>query len=489
MPSRILASVAAAWVLGAAAQPVATLTALDPTTKLWRDRLDFRIDVGGTCSFPGTLSGGRADLVLPTFTWNTTLTGLACNAGALQADPATLTNQEAYLWFGVHAVSARAVLSTTSGTVQAQARPVVVTVVPDASLPGPGGPIDLALADPYGQSCAVRTYSRSDTETAPVPRPPTAKRVAYGYASFHVAGCAGTPSPWQFFVLRAPGGAPPDAELWVHESSTNRWRLALPAHDYPGQLETWAMGAAGVVDATVALAYPNRDSYFADVNGLWWGGPDQDGWGLDVSRVDDRLFAALFIHDANDIPRWVVMPAGRWDPAQLAYVGDLYVASGNPFNLGDPAGAAVLAFDDDSHGYLTYTLHGLQGMKTLSRFDAPGTSAAQHATGLWWTPALAGRGLSVRTVGDAVFATWYTYDMNGEPMWYDMPGGTWSGKTVTGSLYRMTGTPWAGSHETKSLGAFTAGTATLDFSAVDQLGARLVVDGQASTLQLVRFAF
>ena len=485
--ARILAFLPLALALGALAQPVATLTPLQPTTKLWRDRLDFRVDLGGTCGTPAPVSG-RADLVLPTLTWTTALTGVSCTAGALHADPVLFTNQEAYLWFGVHVVSARGVLSTGAGTIEAPSQPAVVTVLPDASLAGPGGPIDVGLADPYGQTCASRSYARHDTESAPVPRPPTAKRVIFGYAAFGVTAC-GIPSPSQSFILREPAGAPAGVELWIHESSTNAWRLGIPTHDFPDQLGSWAAGIGGRVDAVLALAYPNRDSFAADVNGLWWGGPDQDGWGLDVSRVDDRLFAALFIHDGSSVPRWAVMPAGRWDATQLAWVGDLYMASGNPFALGPPAGAAVLAFDDDAHGFLTYTLLGAQGMKTIQRFDSPGTSPAQGNTGLWWTPALAGRGLSVRTVGDSVFATWYTYDANGEPTWYDMPGGTWSGKTISGPLYRMRGTPWPGSHETASLQAIPAGSAALDFGTPGVLNAKLQVGTELLVLPLQRFTF
>lgn len=85
-------------------------------------------------------------------------------------------------------------------------------------------------------------------------------------------------------------------------------------------------------------------------------------------------------------------------------------------------------------------------------------------TDLWWNPGESGWGLNiVQHASGNIFAVIYTYDAPNRPMWYVMPGGTWSSPTVfTGALYRVTGSP--------ALAAFKAGdvtqvgTATFSFS-------------------------
>jgi hypothetical protein len=44
-------------------------------------------------------------------------------------------------------------------------------------------------------------------------------------------------------------------------------------------------------------------------------------------------------------------------------------------------------------------------------------------SGLWWTAAEAGWGLNVTHQGDVLFATWFTYDRNGNGQWLVMPHG------------------------------------------------------------------
>ena len=207
--------------------------------------LDFRIDVGGSCTTGAPPVAGTTDLVLPTLTWSTALTGLACTGGKLTADPAVLTNRRRVSGLA-HTPCSRAPSSPPAPAAQsAMSSPASVVVVPDASLPGMGGPVDVALADAAGQRCVTRTYSRDDAESAPVPRPPTAKRVAYGYASFGASGLHDGVAD-RVLLLREPGAFPDGAELWLYEANLAHpsWRLALPVHDFPGQVESWVLGDA-----------------------------------------------------------------------------------------------------------------------------------------------------------------------------------------------------------------------------------------------------
>ena len=51
-----------------------------------------------------------------------------------------------------------------------------------------------------------------------------------------------------------------------------------------------------------------------------------------------------------------------------------------------------------------------------------GPSNAEFRAGLWWDPALSGSGWEINQSGDAVFGIWYTYDEEGEPVWYTTSG-------------------------------------------------------------------
>lgn len=62
-------------------------------------------------------------------------------------------------------------------------------------------------------------------------------------------------------------------------------------------------------------------------------------------------------------------------------------------------------------------------------------------TALWWNPAESGWGINVDHQGNIVFATLFTYDAAGAPLWLVMSNGAMqsNGTTFTGELYRTTG--------------------------------------------------
>ena len=69
-------------------------------------------------------------------------------------------------------------------------------------------------------------------------------------------------------------------------------------------------------------------------------------------------------------------------------------------------------------------------------------------TGLWWaSPAgsESGWGISFAHQGDVIFATWFTYDVDGTPMWLSgaaHASSGFGGPDWTGTLYRTTGPPF-----------------------------------------------
>jgi hypothetical protein len=68
---------------------------------------------------------------------------------------------------------------------------------------------------------------------------------------------------------------------------------------------------------------------------LWWGGPDENGWGFALAQQASTLFGLFFSYDTNGNPTWFVAPSGSsYSPASKLYrthgapwVGAAYDAS------------------------------------------------------------------------------------------------------------------------------------------------------------------
>ncbi|HXZ49529.1 MAG TPA: hypothetical protein VEG27_10935 [Usitatibacter sp.] len=77
-----------------------------------------------------------------------------------------------------------------------------------------------------------------------------------------------------------------------------------------------------------------------DVGDMWWGGLEQDGWGLALLQQYRSVFGVWFTYDASGAPTWFVMPAGTWSDAQT-WRGTIYRTTGSPW-LGQPYDASAL---------------------------------------------------------------------------------------------------------------------------------------------------
>jgi len=95
--------------------------------------------------------------------------------------------------------------------------------------------------------------------------------------------------------------------------------------------------------------------------------------------------------------------------------------------------------------------------------------AATNYTALWWNAAESGWGLNFNQQGDTVFATLFTYDLDGTPMWLFMSNGARQGTadTFSGALYRSVGPPFnanpftaIGPGNTTNVGTMTIAFAT-----------------------------
>jgi hypothetical protein len=197
-----------------------------------------------------------------------------------------------------------------------------------------------------------------------------------------------------------------------------------------------------------------------DVNytALWFN-PAESGWGLNITHQGNILFGTLYTYDASGNPTWYSMSGGVKQP-DGSYMGELVSTTGpafatTPWNPNAVArtvvGSMRLSFTDETHGTLTYNVGTAQVTKSITPFNFSGLptcgwSASNRSQNsnfqdLWWGgPAESGWGVNLAHQGGIIFATLFTYDAAGRPLWLSMSEGRGTtGAAFTGALYRSTG--------------------------------------------------
>jgi hypothetical protein len=208
------------------------------------------------------------------------------------------------------------------------------------------------------------------------------------------------------------------------------------------------------VAARKAQAAPASNVASANLTDVWHA-PAEPGWGVFLDHQGDKLFGALFTHDAAGVPIWFVMSDGTRQP-DGAYMGELYRSNG-PLAEGlvDTVSVGIMRFEplDTSSGTLTYVVGGVTLTKQVERFrfstalrDCRWSSDPQKATleranftSLWWSPARPGWGLALSQQGENTFGVLFIYDGRGRPSWVVMASGVEKSiGTFGGTLYRAT---------------------------------------------------
>ena len=201
----------------------------------------------------------------------------------------------------------------------------------------------------------------------------------------------------------------------------------------------------------------------ANYQGIWWNAPanSESGWGINLAHQGDKIFASWFTYDTMGRGWWLVMTADKTGPD--TYTGKLYTTRGPAFNAHpwDPAtvvateaGTGTLKFTDANNGSFKYDVGAVSQTKTITReaFDTlptcaygtqPNLKLATNYQDLWWeTPAgsESGWGINLNHEGNTIFATWFTYDLDGSPLWLVVTAPKTGPGTFVGDLYRTSGT-------------------------------------------------
>jgi len=245
-----------------------------------------------------------------------------------------------------------------------------------------------------------------------------------------------------------------------------------------------------------------------DAQHLWWGGPDQSGWGVSIAQHGTRLFNVVFAYDERGRSTWLVMSDGTWlGGIGNKFIGSLYAPTGSPYYAYDPArlddrtyaASATIEFDDQSRARLNLSFNSLvypyaARVSDIERFDfAPEVPLPERGvTDIWWGgPAQNGWGLSLTEQEGNLFGAWFTYDADGRATWFELPAGQWIDATTwTGNVYRTTSSGWlAGSFDPASVQQSFVGKATLRFSDPSHAEFSYSVEGHQGTVAIQRFDY
>ena len=225
--------------------------------------------------------------------------------------------------------------------------------------------------------------------------------------------------------------------------------------------------------------------------GIWWAAPanSESGWGINFAHQGDTICASWFTYDLTGRGWWLVMTADKI--GLNTYQGQLYETTGPAFDAvpflpanvtATPIGTGTLTFADANNGIFSYTVMkggGVMQTKPITRQvfaplptctfgTQPNLALATNYQDLWWkSPAASesGWGINLNHEGDTIFATWFTYDHAGLPLWLVVTADKTATGVYTGDLYRTTGPPFNAMPFNPALVVPTkVGTATFTFT-------------------------
>ena len=273
---------------------------------------------------------------------------------------------------------------------------------------------------------------------------------------------------------------------------------------------------AGMLDAGAAVVGAKAGLAAAGVpaQGMWWKAPanSESGWGINFAHQGEVLFATWFTYDPTGKAWWLSMTANRVSLAPDVYTGSLIQSRGPPFSATpfDPArvtrsvvGSATVTLTDLNRGTFSYTVNGVQQSKSITRQAfgpvpqcayalQPDFASATNYQDIWWAAggSEAGWGLNLAHQGDVLFATWFTYDLDGTPMWLSGAATKGALGVYSGQLIRTNGPSFAAvPFNPLAVQRVPVGSITLAFANGNAGTFTYTVDGVSQVKSITRLLF
>lgn len=262
-----------------------------------------------------------------------------------------------------------------------------------------------------------------------------------------------------------------------------------PALNYDGTrvaFDSAAGALAGGNTSGQSAIYQRSNPLATPVRSATWWKSNESGWGLTIFDQGNVLAPAWFTYDSDGEPTWFLV-GGAFPQADGSYRGDLLRLTGTPFDRiegpaatsATPIGNVVLRYSGEDTLAFQYTALGITQTKTLGRFpfgtrtfactSSPNASRddADNVSDLWTgAVANAGWGLTLFHVDNSVFAGWYTYDTDGEAVFFVIATTRQADGSFTGPIVRQrNGVPFLQiDGQASSAGNDVVGNATFRFS-------------------------
>lgn len=231
-----------------------------------------------------------------------------------------------------------------------------------------------------------------------------------------------------------------------------------------------------VLSFVLAFAAPASAQNYSDI---WWN-PAESGWGLTIADHNTQLFAVWYTYDIAGKPTWFTIPGGTFTNGKRNFSGDIYQTTGpaysSPFVSSQVTATKVgtATFDFSPAGQaagkasFSYNIGAVSQTKIIERqpFGNAAPNWGGDITDIWWNAAESGWGLTLAQHGNNVFGVWFTYGLDGKPLWLTIPGVSFTAPgNFNGALYSVTG-PYYGSvpFNSSAVVATLAGSASLSFS-------------------------
>jgi photosystem II stability/assembly factor-like uncharacterized protein len=259
---------------------------------------------------------------------------------------------------------------------------------------------------------------------------------------------------------------------------------------------------------TLIAATYGRGMYKADIaaggpdnyQGVWGGGASENGWGLSLVQHGSTLAAGWYYYGATGQPTWTLMPGCTWNAAFTACTGSLYNYTGawlGAYNTAalvqNAVGSMSFTFSSAANGTMQYTVNGVSGSKAISKLSfGSGTAPSNiNYTDSWWGGVSEGGwGVALFQQQAVMAGAWYTYNKQGQAVWYLINGSWTSATTYQGTLTRATGSPMIGTfYDAAAFAPVTAGTITLNFGDALNASMNYSVDGVTQTKPISRLQF
>jgi hypothetical protein len=349
--------------------------------------------------------------------------------------------------------------------------------------------------------------------------PSTSKRWSFSYPGADFTGATVT--------MTGPAGPIPVTLEAVATGYGDNTIVFVPtgvSYGNPGTDTTYRINVSGMtgtnvpssIEYTVTVIDPMAIAptpTIINYQGLWWNAPalSESGWGINFAHQGEIIFATWFTYDATGKALWLSMIATR--TADGVYSGALYQTHGPafsavPFNPAavttTPVGSGTLTFSDANNGTFAYIVNGIAQTKAITREvfgplptctfgGQPNLALATNYQDLWYAaPAEseAGWGVNFTHQGDIIFATWFTYDVDGTPLWLAATVNKTATGVYTGTVYRTTGPAFSAvPFLPANVVATPVGTLTLTFSNGNSATFAYTVNGVTQSKPIVRQVF